>query len=167
MCLSLPLQLQSATLAFVSAGSSWHRHRSDAGLAVLPRLIRSNTAPKVRGSTKVQNPTVLCAKAVFCYVQHKVLSSKPMPLGTRLREERGLSEARGGTAQKGRMTEASFTDAWAKLNSGAKCGPGASQQNLLFLNLGVPRKNIEIIAGNSHRSFVGWSWAVTKGASLT
>ena len=74
LCLSLPLQLQCATLAVVSAGSSWHRHRSDAGLAVLPRLIRSNTAQKVRGSTEVQKPNNVVRKGRFllCATQSSV-----------------------------------------------------------------------------------------------
>ena len=129
-------------------GSSWHGHRSDAGLTVSPRLTRSNTSQNMRASTRMQHPTKSCAPVpgFLCCVRHNVLSRKPMSLNTRLRDESGLSEIRGAPHRKGGLLMKFFTAAWAKVNSGAEGGPGESHKNLLFLNLGVPRKSIETIA---------------------
>ena len=69
-----------------------------------------------------------------------------MSLSTRLRDKSGLSEIRAAPHKKGGLLMKSFMAAWAKVNSGAEGGPGESHKNLLFLNLGVPRKSIETIA---------------------
>ena len=113
--------------------SSWHRHRSDARLAVPPWLIRSNTAQNMRGSTRVQHPTKVVRQCRFlCCVRHNVLSSKPMPLSTRLRDESGLSEVRGAPHRKGGLLKKFFTAVWAKVNSGAEGGPGKANKNCFF-----------------------------------